>query len=190
MTLDDKKIIYVPLERVDDSKQSGTRYCFMEMTAELRITLSEVVRRYNETFPEEMTSQPNLANKLRRGGIKDYELARYAYALGYRLALIPTGEKPQPISRSKPETVQLSIFDYGLTDEELYNRLSFDELLALGFASTNTSNFPNVFIAGENAETVASLIAKSINDQTKPTDELILFSKLEKQFRVKIKPLK
>lgn len=105
MTLDDEKIILVPLDRVDENKQSSTRYCFTEMTAELRISLAEAVKRYNETFPEETTSQPNLANKLRRGGLKDYELARYAYALGYRLALIPTKEKPKPIIKSKPKLV-------------------------------------------------------------------------------------
>lgn len=175
---DEKEIIEVPLDRIGEDGQSSTKYCFTEMTAKLRITLTEAVKKYNDAFPEDATSQPNLANKLRRGGLKDYELARYAYALGYDLVLMPKEQRDIQIS---PDAIKND------------KRMTVDRLMYYGIEIIFT-NYYKVVIAGHGASAMAELITIMMDKHKdlfeSQASELSVFNGLQnKFFDVIIKPV-
>ena len=171
---DEKEIIEVPLDRIDKDGQSSTKYCFTEMAARLRITIAEAAKKYNDVFPEETTSLPNLANKLRRGGLKDYELARYAHALGYKLVLIPKEHNP------KAATV-----DSNMTVDKLIEE---DIDIDIGY-----TDYHKVVVIGRNASQIINLIDMMIEYHRgdlwfdNKADELSFFDGLAKTFDVIIK---
>lgn len=189
----DDSEIKVPYLRQDENGESCSRYCINEMLFNSRLTLAELIKRNNRLFPDNQTSNSNLSNKLRRGSLKDYELSQYAYALGYKLIIVPADEEPTPVIQQKPEDRQLSLFDNDNIDnasnEIKKNPNNFDELISLGFAATSTPHCIEVFIAGENATEAAEYISSvKFPDDSKITDELRFFIQIENKFKVKIRP--
>ncbi len=183
--------IEVPYIRQDEDKESCSRYCINEMLFNLRLTLGELVKRNNQLFPDNQTSTANLSNKLRRGSLKDYELSQYAYALGYKLIIVPADEEPTPVIQQKPEDTQLQLKGYAeyVSSPDIRKKENFDDLLSLGFAATSTPHCIEVFIAGENATEAAEYInSVKFPDDSKITDELRLFIQIENKFKVKIRP--
>ena len=167
--------IEIPTERLsDDDEKSGSRKLIEEMIDYRDMTLTQLNTSYGKQYPDNATTQANLTNKLRRGGLRDFELARYANCCGFKLILVPS----ESIS---PQTNNIDI-PIDLAD------LEFATYLQDGYATASTENFPDILIAGESAAKAKEVIEGNI-ELTKPTkaNEMFFLVKIEKTMNVRIK---
>lgn len=82
--------------KIPTAKHNQKELVYMLMRSQ-RLTLTDVVKRINDKFPEYKTSVQNLNQKLVRGSLRDYELSQIAEVCGYELALVEFGDVKQDV---------------------------------------------------------------------------------------------
>lgn len=160
-----------------DSKRievSGINILFKELLKYQRTTLTEIVKKHNESCPNETTTTQNISNKLSRETMRAMELFEFVELMGYDVCFTTKSG----YERKSDKIIETS------------NKVdsNFMSLIDEGLSVVNGINFNYIVIAGKQANAAAEWLKNKLKEGIKDSDEALLIYLSNNKFGTFAKP--